>query len=108
MIRVFIILFLLIVLFITAFAVLGEPGRASLEWLGWRLDMTAVSAALVVLFGALAATLFWRLVVWIAESPQRSRRTQTEARRRLGNEALSRGFLAAAAGDGSEARRLAS
>jgi len=106
-IRTFLILFLLLVVAIAAFAVAGEPGRASLEWLGWRLDMTAVSAALVVLVGSLALVIFWRMVVWIAEAPRRNARRMLETRRRQAGEALSRGFLAAAAGDGSEARRLA-
>jgi HemY protein len=46
----------------------------------------------------------WRGLIWIAEAPRRAR---SAARRRQGAEALTRGFLAAAGGDGAEARRLA-
>ena len=62
---------------------------------------------LIVLLGALLATVFWRTLLWILAAPQRTARARAEARRRQANEALTRGFLAAAAGDGSEARRLA-
>lgn len=107
MIRVAIILFLIGAAAVAAIALMGDSGQASAEWLGWRLDMTAAAAALFVLFAALAAAVFWRLVLWIASAPQRSARARVEQRRLQGAEALSRGFLAAAAGDGSEARRLA-
>lgn len=107
MIRIGLILLLLTVLCLVVFALVGEPGRASLEWLGWQVEMTAVTAALLVIFGGLAGGLGWRLIIWIAEAPERARKVRAEARRRQGSEALARGFLAAAAGDGSEARRLA-
>ena len=69
--------------------------------------MTAAAAALSVLFVSLTATLLWRFLVWLLEAPGRARRRKLENRRQQGAEALARGFLAAAAGDGSEARRLA-
>lgn len=88
-------------------AVTGEPGRASLVWLGWRADMTAAAAALLTLGFSLVATIVWRLALWIVESPRRAARIRAEIRRRQANEVLTRGFLAVAAADGSEARRLA-
>ncbi|MGZ6039118.1 MAG: heme biosynthesis HemY N-terminal domain-containing protein, partial [Phenylobacterium sp.] len=102
----------LVVLFVAAAAVAalaltGDAGRASVVWLGWRADMTAAVMVLIVLLGALVATVFWRTLLWILAAPQRTARARAEARRRQANEALTRGFLAAAAGDGSEARRLA-
>ena len=90
-----------------AFVVAGEPGRASVEWLGWRIDMTAAAAALAILIGAFLAVGIWRVLLWLVETPARQAAARAEARRRRGLEALGRGFLAAAAGDGSEARRLA-
>jgi HemY protein len=102
----------LVILFVAAAAVAalaltGDAGHASVVWLGWRADMTAAVMVLIVLFGALLTTIFWRTLLWILAAPQRTARTRAEARRRQANEALTRGFLAAAAGDGSEARRLA-
>jgi HemY protein len=102
----------LVILFVAAAAVAalaltGDAGRASVVWLGWRADMTAAVMVLIVFLGALLTTVFWQTLLWILAAPQRTARARAEARRRQANEALTRGFLAAAAGDGSEARRLA-
>jgi len=106
--RALVVLLLIAVAAATAVAALtGEPGRASVEWLGWRVSMTAAAAVFAVLFGALAAVALWRLVFWIVAAPARNARAQAETRRRQGADALTRGFLAAAAGDGAEARRFA-
>ncbi|OJU10783.1 MAG: heme biosynthesis protein HemY [Caulobacterales bacterium 68-7] len=107
MIRAILVVILIIALAAAALAFTGDPGRANLVWLGWRVDMTASSAMLLSLFAALVAALIWRLVIWIVEAPQRAQRARADQRRRQAGEALSRGFLAVAAGDGSEARRLA-
>lgn len=107
MIRGALIIVAVMAIAIAVLAVAGEAGRASLIWLGWRVDMTAASAALLVLFTALAATIFWRLLIWLLEAPARAERNREASRRKQAGEVLARGFLASAAGDGSEARRLA-
>ncbi len=107
MIRAFLIFVLLVGAAATAFALAGEPGRATVEWLGWRADTTAAAGVCAILILAFAAVSLWRLGLWIAEAPRRAAARAAETRRRQGADALSRGFLAAAAGDGSEARRLA-
>lgn len=107
MIRVAVVLFLVAALAVTALALGGDAGSATLVWRGWQVDMTAAAAALLVLFTSLLATIFWNALKWIVEAPQRAAKSRLEARRKQGQEALARGFLAAAAGDGSEARRLA-
>jgi len=107
MIRVALVLFLIAALAVAVLAYGGDAGEAHLIWRGWRVDMTAAAAALLVLFVSLIATVFWSAFKWILEAPRRSARAKLEARRKQGAEALARGFLAAAAGDGSEARRLA-
>ena len=107
MIRVAVVLFLVAALAVTALALGGDAGSATLVWRGWQVDMTAAAAALLVLFTSLLATIFWNALKWILEAPQRAARSRLEAKRKQGQEALARGFLAAAAGDGSEARRLA-
>lgn len=107
MIRVAVALFLVAAVAVGALALTGEPGRAWLEWMGWRIEMTAAAAALLTLASALLFTLLWRGVIWIVEAPRRAARARAEAKRQQALEALSRGFLAVAAGDGSEARRLA-
>jgi HemY protein len=107
MIRSVLIVFLVAALATAILAITGEPGHASVIWLGWRADMTAAAFVLITLFVALAAMVVWRLLLWIVEAPRRAERARAETRRRQANEVLTRGFLAAAAGDGSEARRLA-
>lgn len=107
MIRTAVILFLVAALATAMLAITGEPGHASVVWLGWRADMTAAAFVLITLFVALSAMLAWRLLVWAAEAPRRAERTRAEAKRRQANEVLTRGFVAVAAGDGLEARRLA-
>ena len=107
MIRAALIFVLLVGAAAIAFALAGEPGRASVEWLGWRADTTAAAGVCAILVLAFLAVGVWRAGLWIAEAPRRAARRAAETRRRQGAEALTRGFLAAAAGDGSEARRLA-
>lgn len=85
----------------------GEAGQASIVWLGWRADLSATSLILILLFIALIAMLVWRLLLWVIEAPARAARRRQEARRKQAIEVLTRGFLATAAGDGPEARRLA-
>lgn len=107
MIRASLVILLVGAVAVTALALTGDSGHASVTWLGWRADMTASAAVVIVLFGALLATIAWRTLLWILAAPQRAERTRADSRRRQANETLTRGFLAAAAGDGSEARRLA-
>ena len=75
MIRTAIILFLVAALATAMLAITGEPGHASVVWLGWRADMTAAAFVLITLFVALSAMLAWRLLVWAAEAPRRAERT---------------------------------
>ena len=107
MIRTATVLFIIAAFAVAALALGGDAGSARLLWFGWQVDMTAAAAALLVLFVSLLATIFWSGAKWVLEAPQRAARARVESRRKQGLEALARGFLAAAAGDGSEARRLA-
>ena len=107
MIRGGIVIFIVAAVAVAVLALTGDPGRASVVWLGWRADMTAATAVLLVVLGSLVFTIGWRTLLWILAAPERAARAGAENRRRQASEALSRGFLAAAAGDGSEARRLA-
>jgi HemY protein len=107
MIRIAVTVFLVALLIVTAISLQGDPGVATLTWLGWRVDTTAAAAVLIIGALALAATVFWRALVWLVEAPARAERARAEARRRQGADALTRGFLESAAGNGPEARRLA-
>lgn len=107
MIRAALVLLAFALVVVALAAAAGQPGTASFTWLGWRVETTAAAAVLLVVFGALVFTLLWRAILFIVEAPRRVARERLEARRVQGAETLARGFLAAAAGDGSEARRLA-
>ena len=105
MIRILAVVVVVVVAGVAAVALTGDAGHASLVWLGWRIDMTAAAAMLTLLFGSMGGALLWRGLIWVLESPARSARLRLEQRRRQGAEALAKGFLAAVAGDGLEARR---
>ena len=107
MIRLALAVFLVSLLIVVAISLQGDPGAASLTWLGWRVDTTAAAGVLFIGLLALAATVFWRVLLWIIDAPRRAARARAEARRRQGEDALTRGFLESAAGNGPEARRLA-
>ncbi|WP_309088213.1 heme biosynthesis HemY N-terminal domain-containing protein [Phenylobacterium sp.] len=107
MIRAAIVFFLVAAVAVAVLALTGDPGQASVVWLGWRADMTAAAALLIALLASLAAAVIWRTVLWILDAPRRTEQARAEARRRQANDVLARGFLAAAGGDGAEARRLA-
>jgi len=107
MIRIASALFLVSAIIVAAIALQGDPGAATLTWLGWRVDTTASAAVLIIGLMALAATFFWRALLWALQARGRAAKSAAEARRRQGRALLTRGFLAAAAGDGAEARRLA-
>lgn len=92
---------------VAVLALAGEPGAASLTWMGWQVRTTAAAAALIIGLASLAAILFWSALVWILAAPARRERAAAESRRRSGALALIRGFLAAAGGEGAEAQRLA-
>ena len=107
MIRTIIAVLVVSLLIVVVISLQGDPGVASLTWLGWRVDSTAAAAVLLIGFSALLASVFWRVLAWLVEAPRRAARAAAATRRRQGAEALTRGFLAAAAGDGPEARRFA-
>src|SRR5690606_3635748 len=85
----------------------GDAERVRADWLGWRLDTSAAAALILIGVMTLLAVVFWRVALWLAEAPRRAERMREESRRREGEAALSRGFLALAAGDGDQARRQA-
>jgi HemY protein len=107
LIRAALAIFVASLLIVAAISLQGDPGAASLTWLGWRADTTAAAGVLLIGLLALLATVFWRVLLWIVDAPRRAARAAAEARRRQAQDALARGFLESAAGNGPEARRLA-
>ncbi len=107
MIRTLLILLVITVLIACGVSLVGHAGYASLIWLNYRIDTSAAAAISILGFLAFCAVCFWNLALWIARAPQRADRARAAARRRQGDEVLTRGFMAVAAGDGNEARRNA-
>jgi HemY protein len=92
---------------LAAFAFWGDPGRASVQWLGWRIDTSAATVAAAVLTASVLLAFVLAAGGWIGKTPARRARARDETRRREHLDAVSKGFLALAAGDAAEARRLA-
>ncbi|MGZ8362277.1 MAG: heme biosynthesis HemY N-terminal domain-containing protein, partial [Caulobacteraceae bacterium] len=107
MIRAALALVLIAALIVAVTALMGEPGRATIEWLGWRLDMTAAAAVLLIAAGGLVSAVFWKLIGIAIEAPRRAAKARSEHRRQQGLELITRGFVAVEAGEGGEARRCA-
>ena len=107
MIRAGVVFLLVVAIVVSVLTFTGDPGQATVVWLGWRADTTASAAIVIALLAGLVTTVVWRTILWILDAPRRAARARAESRRRQANEVLARGFLAIAAGDGSEARRLA-
>jgi HemY protein len=105
--RALLLVLAVLTLVVLLIALSGDAGRAEVTWFHWNLRATAAALALFAIFATLAASLFWRGLIWVAEAPRRAARARAETRRRQGADALTRGFLAAAGGDGAEARRQA-
>ena len=75
MIRAGLVVLLVAAVAVAILALTGDPGRASVIWLGWRADMTAARrGADRAVLGALVATLVWRTLLWILAAPQRAAR----------------------------------
>ena len=101
-------LFALLAALAAAAAWLAErPGALTLQWGDLRIE-TSVAVALglfaVLLFIVLTLHKLW---LWLIAGPGAWRAARAAARRRKGYDALTRGLVAVAAGDGREAGRQA-
>jgi HemY protein len=101
---------ILLVLGVVAFAagwLADNPGSVTLDWLDYQITQSvALLIVEVVVLVAIAVVLF-RLWRSIARSPRSVKNWRNERRQRQGYEAMSRGFVAVAAGDGETATRHA-
>jgi HemY protein len=93
------------VLIVAAATIADYPGAVDITWQGWEID---TSVGVLIAASAMLALVIWLLFSLFATAvrlPGRFRRNRRERRRRLGEQALTRGMLALAAGDGAAARR---
>ena len=104
---------LLSFLFVLALAAAGfawiadRPGEVSVVWLGQRYETSVAVALVAVLLAAIAFTLFWGLLRFVLRIPSLMSIAAKARRRNKGYEALSRGMVAAGAGDTALALRSA-
>jgi HemY protein len=97
----------LAVLAVAAATIADYPGAVDINWQGWEID-TSVGVLVAAL--ALLALVIWLLLLLIAAAirlPRNFRRNRRARRGRLGEQALTRGMIAIAAGDGAVAKRQA-
>ena len=84
-----------------------RPGEISIVWLDHRIDTSVFVAIAFVLVAAIALSILWSLLRLIVRSPSIFNYARSTRRRRKGYEALTRGMVAAGAGDARTARRAA-
>lgn len=104
-----------LVLFLVALAAIAfgagwiadRPGTVTIHWQGWQLE-TSVLVGLVALAAlVIAALLVWSLISGMWRLPRRLSHAMHAQRRTRGLAALTRGIVAAGAGDPKTARRAA-
>ncbi len=105
MIRALLILLVVASAIAVGIGLLGDPGTATITWLHYRVDTSASATVIIGGLFAFWAVAFWNLVLWLARAPQRAERARNAARRRQGEDAVTRSFMALANGDAAEARR---
>jgi HemY protein len=107
MIRSLFLFGLIAVAVVVAVALADYPGRVSIDWQGWRIDMSTGILVLLVAFLVVVAVVLSRFWGAIRRAPGRFLDMRRTSRRERGYKALTQGMVAVAAGDVVEARRSA-
>ena len=107
MIRLIAFLALLAALALGLVWIAERPGEISLTWQGYHVE-TSIGVGLAAVLGfAIALTILWRLTRMVLGLPAFVSFTTRARRRAKGHAALSRGMVAAGAGDAQAARKAA-
>jgi HemY protein len=107
MVRALIFFLKLAVLVAIAVWIADQPGRAIIEWQGYRVETTFGILLLVVLAIAAVAAVFWRVWGKLLGLPSSVGGWLDDRRLRKGYQALTQGMVSVAAGEPDEARRHA-
>jgi HemY protein len=100
--------FALLLLLVVLFTWLADrPGRITIVWLSREIQTSVVAAAATLLIGLAALAFLWNMTLRIFRSPATTRRYFRNRKERKGYESLSRGIIAAGAGDMQGAQRHA-
>ncbi len=98
----------LLVLLALGFAWLADrPGSVTIRWLGREIEMSVVVAVVVALLAMAAVLFLWNVVRRLWRSPTAAREFWRFRKQRKGYDALSKGIIAAGAGDALAAARHA-
>ena len=84
-----------------------NPGRVTVEWLGWRVETFFALFAMVLVVIVVLLAKGWRMFDATVAAPGSWFRRRADRRRESGFRALTHGLAAVAAGDPDEARRQA-
>lgn len=104
---------LLVALVLLAAAVVGgaffaaHPGQVEIAWQRWQIETSVGVLIAAVALVALIAMLLALGIAALRRAPRNFRRRRETRRRRAGEAALTRGLVALAAGEATEARRHA-
>ena len=100
--------FLLLVALAAGFAWLADrPGTMTIRWLGREIQMSFIAGVVLALVAVVAIWFVWSLFRRLWGSPQAMGRWYSGRKNRKGYESLSRGIIAAGAGDAVAAAKHA-
>jgi HemY protein len=100
--------FLFLLLLAVGFTWLADrPGILTITWLGREIEMPLVVAVVLVIILTAALLFVWNLLRQLLRSPRAAREYLRFRKHRKGYEALSKGIIAASAGDAQSAARNA-
>jgi HemY protein len=100
--------FLLLVLLAAGFAWIADrPGTLTIRWLGREIEMSFIAGVVVAVLAVVAIWFVWSLFRRLWSSPQAVSRYWAFRRNRKGYDSLSRGIIAAGAGDAPAAAKHA-
>ncbi len=107
MIRSFFLFALITGAVVVAVTLADYPGRVSVDWQGWRIDLSVGILVFIVAVLVVVAVFVSRFWGAIRRVPGRLLDMRRTGRRERGYKALTQGMVAVAAGDVGEARRWA-
>jgi HemY protein len=85
----------------------GRPGQVEITWQGWRIDTSVGVLAAAMVLAVLVVSGLVLLAAALGRMPRNLRRRRAARRREVGEAIMTRGLVALAAGNASEARRHA-
>lgn len=100
--------FFLLVVLAAGFAWLADrPGTLTIRWLGREIEMSFIAGVVLALLSVVALWFLWGLFRRLWQSPQSVGRYWQFRKNRKGYDSLSRGIIAAGAGDAAAASKHA-